>query len=183
MNQNNLDEVKRRLVSLVRCVHVKRAVESAEPVPRLNFWLVIQGALLDVAVLDWCVLFGTDGEELHWKNVVPALDQAAFKSGLVTATGLADSEWPAFWNEMKSYRDNYVSHCGVRKPGDIYPRMEPALKSAGFYYQWLFNKRLLNGSPPSLDDYARDFRDLADEVAVAALDATRGILERVDSNF
>jgi hypothetical protein len=39
----------------------------------LNFWRVINGNLTDMAVLEWCKLFGSDDEQhqpVHRKNIV-----------------------------------------------------------------------------------------------------------------
>lgn len=144
-DQELIAETRRRLVSVVRCTHIKRAVSP--PSPHLNFWRVILGTLLDTGVLDWCVVFGADAEETHWKNVVPAAEHVGFRSGLLKALGLSESEWRAYWEEMKTYRNDHLSHKGDRQPEDIYPRLDHAL---------------------------------AEEVAKAALDATKGIPERVD---
>jgi hypothetical protein len=40
----------------------------------LNFWRLIYGNLMDMAVIEWCKLFGSDSEEhqpAHWKNIIP----------------------------------------------------------------------------------------------------------------
>jgi hypothetical protein len=179
-DQDLIDETRRRLVSVVQCSHIKRAISSSAPSPHLNFWRVILGTLLDMAVLEWCVVFGADSEETHWKRVVPLSDHAAFRSGLLTATGLSEGKWRAYWEEMKTYRNNHLSHKGARKPGDIYPSLDHALTTAYYYYyDWLFRNDLLKGWPPSLNSYATDFSALAQEVAKAALGATNGTVPNI----
>jgi hypothetical protein len=180
-DQELIDETRRRLVSVVRCSNIKRAISSIAPDPHLNFWRVILGTLLDMAVLDWCVVFGADSESTHWKKVVPSSDHAAFRSGLLSATGLNEDQWPAFWEEMKTYRNNHLSHKGDWQAGDIYPCLDHALTTAYYYYDWLFRNGLLKGWPQSLSSYAMDFSALAQEVAKAAIGATNSIPERVDS--
>ena len=60
------------LVYLVRSAAIKRALTAVDAKPRLNFWRLIYGNQLDVAVLEWCKIFGSDGEATHWKGVVPS---------------------------------------------------------------------------------------------------------------
>ena len=58
--QAQLKDVIDVLVSMARNIQLKRAVTAADPDPTLNFWRVQYGNLLDVAVLDWCKLFGAE---------------------------------------------------------------------------------------------------------------------------
>jgi len=44
--------------NLARCIALKRALAAADPDPALNFWRVFTAIMLDMAVLEWCKLFG-----------------------------------------------------------------------------------------------------------------------------
>lgn len=97
------------VVNLARCVALKRALTAADPA--LNFWRMLHGNLLDVAVLEWCKLFGSDDEEhqqVHWKNVFA--DEAEFRTSLFAHAGLDQEAWLAYWQHMKAYRDQHVAH-------------------------------------------------------------------------
>ena len=58
------------VVNVARCIALKRALAEADSDPSLNFWRVVHGNLLDVAVLDWCKLFGSDPDG-HFKFLHP----------------------------------------------------------------------------------------------------------------
>ena len=95
-----------RLVHLARSAEMKRALTEVDPEPHLNFWRLIHGNQLDIAVLEWCKVFGSAGEATHWKKIVPPADHDQFRDGLFGAVGVTAKEWEVYWNEMKKYRDN-----------------------------------------------------------------------------
>jgi hypothetical protein len=60
------------LASLVRTVQLRRSFHAVSPAPTLVMWRIIYGNLTDMAVLEWCKLFGSDDEHnqpVHWKNI------------------------------------------------------------------------------------------------------------------
>lgn len=99
-----------RLVHLARSAEMKLVLTVVDPEPRLNFWRLIHGNQLDTAVLEWCKVFGSDGEATHWKKIIPATDHNQFRSSLLASLGISADVWATYWNEMKAYRDNLVAH-------------------------------------------------------------------------
>src|SRR5580700_12207216 len=82
------------LVNLVRTVHLRRTLSFVRVDPHLNFWRVIYGNLTDMAVLEWCKLFGSDDEKsqpVHWKNVAPDPDQ--FRKDMFSSLKIYESKW------------------------------------------------------------------------------------------
>ena len=62
------------LASMVRTIQLRRTFNAVSPTPNLVMWRVIYGNCTDMAVLEWCKLFGSDDEQnqpVHWKNVAP----------------------------------------------------------------------------------------------------------------
>ena len=171
-----------RLVHLARSVAMKRALMAVDPKPHLNFWRLIHGNQLDIAVLEWCKVFGPDGEATHWKLIVPASDHDDFRNSLIGAVGVSAEDWSAYWRDMKEYRDNLVAHHIEFNKVDIYPVLDLALKSSCFYYSYLITELRLIGEkryPDDLEVYCRAFESQASEIAVAAVVATAAIKERV----
>jgi hypothetical protein len=174
------------LVNLVRSVYLKRALTNVERKPELNFWRVIYGNLLDVAVIEWCKLFGSDNEQrqhVHWKSVFR--DQAGFRAGLLQHVGVTGKEWDAYWRRMKTYRDTFAVHLDRdrRALTSNYPELGLALASSGYYYQTAVAElRCRQGVrrqyPDDLETYGKDFYAQAIEIAKRALAATRSIRER-----
>jgi hypothetical protein len=125
------------LANLVRCAYLKRALANIEPRPRLNFWRVIYGNLLDTTVMEWCKLFGSDDEgrqHVHWKNLFK--DQKDdFRAGLLRHVRASRRQWDDYWKQMKTYRDKFAAHLDPdRREVTHYPELELAIASSGYYY-------------------------------------------------
>lgn len=171
-----------RLVHLARSAMIKRALTEVDPEPHLNFWRLIHGNQLDIAVLEWCKVFGSDGEATHWKKIVPPADHGRFRDGLFGAVGVTADEWAAYWNEMKKYRDNLVAHHIELNKVDNYPVLNLAVKSSSFYYSYLIKELRLLGEtryPEDLQIYCQAFESQAREIAAAAVASTAAIKEQV----
>lgn len=169
-----------RLGNVVRSAQLKRALTSVDPNPTLNFWRLIYGNLLDVAVLEWCKLFGADSEPTHWKRVVS--DHDAFREALLAALGINQPTWVAYWEEMKAYRDALVAHHAPETTVARYPSLDLALESSYFYYAHLIEKLRRLGEarfPDDLREYSGRFEAQAREIAGRALTSTARIPERV----
>lgn len=157
------------LVSIVRAIAVRRAIQGLKPDVTATFWHVINGGLFDMAVVDWCVLFGSHHEHnqrLHWKNMFEA---DAFRPALHGALGVTGDEWSEYQKTIKAYRDENAAHRSLDPKTDAYPNMDRALAATYFYWDWL--KATVGDEPLSLkDEYERSletFTELA-KVAVAA---------------
>ncbi len=169
-----------RLGNVVRSAQLKRALTSVDPNPTLNFWRLIYGNLLDVAVLEWCKLFGANSEPTHWKRVVS--DHDAFRQALLAALGIDQPTWVAYWEEMKAYRNALVAHHVGGTTVTRYPSLDLALGSCYFYYSHLIEKLQKLGEarfPDDLRDYGARFEAQAREIAERALASTAGIPESV----
>ena len=169
-----------RLGIVVRSAHLKRVLTAIEPQPSLNFWCLIYGNLLDVAVLEWCKVFGSDAEPTHWKRVVS--DHVAFRRDLLTELAMDEQAWEEYWQEMKTYRDSLVAHHVDPNSLTRWPHLDAALRSCYFYYSYLIRElRNLgdNQYPDNLEEYCERFAAQAKEIAQAALASTARFKERV----
>jgi len=171
-----------RLVRIVRSAKMKCVLSAVDPDPALNFWRVIHGDELDIAVLEWCKVFGTNTEPTHWKSIVPDDDQARFRADLLAALGINDATWADYWGQMKAYRDNLVAHHIEAESVFHYPVLDLALRSSYFYYEYVITQLRALGDkrfPDDLKHYADRFEAQAKEVAHRAISATSGMKEKV----
>ena len=171
-----------RLVHLARSTEMKRTLTEVDPNPHLNFWRLIHGNQLDITVLEWCKVFGSDGEATHWKKIVPPADHDQFRRDLFGAVGVTAEEWGAYWNEMKEYRDNLVAHHIELNRVTNYPVLDLALRSSCFYYSYLIKELRSLGEtkyPDDLQIYYGEFESQAREIAATAVASTAVIKERV----
>jgi hypothetical protein len=70
-----------------------------------EFWTKTIDAHLLRAMIDWCMVFGTDSNEVRWKNVaVDKEAQHSFRSHLLAVTGLTEVQWHTYWSDMTTFR-------------------------------------------------------------------------------
>jgi hypothetical protein len=172
------------LVNLVRNIRLRRELHLACADPPLSFWRVIYGDLTDIAVLEWCKLFGSDDDEkqtVHWKNVVPDVD--VFRHDLLSRLNVSPEQWKSYWDGIKRYRDQSVAHHDQRRVEiKAYPTFDLALLSACFYYEVVvaeLSKLGVDQSPKDLKAYSEAFADQCRYIATAAMKATECFQEAV----
>ena len=170
------------VVNMTRCIALKRALTTIDPDPALNFWRTQYGCLLDMAVLEWCKLFGSDDKEyqqVHWKNIFS--DEDGFRAGLFSSLKIKQEDWAAYWTEMKNYRDQHVAHLDFnRRDVNHYPKLDHALSSAAYYYSRLIHDLRKQGESSFPDDLAAfydKFKVEAQQIAQAAIEGTRSFKE------
>jgi len=139
---------------------------------------------LDLAVIDWCKLFGSDdaeNEPIHWKNI--ADDQDSFRSALLSQLAITQEDWETYWQQMKRHRDyNAARHDPRREEITTYPVLDKALESAFFYFEYVqqeIGRRGWSLPPADIRAYARDFEAECLGVARIALASTKDIPEAV----
>lgn len=102
-----------------------------------EFWTRTIDAHLLRAVIDWCMIFGADSNEIHWKKVVATKTaQAKFRKHLFATTGLAGAQWKSYWLSMTKFRNNYAAHKTTQGTYPPVPMMDLALKIACAYDDW-----------------------------------------------
>jgi hypothetical protein len=179
------------IAAFVRNIHLKRALTAAPGRnDGQNFWRVILASTLDMAVIEWCKLFGSDDEArqpVHWKNQVAADDHDSFRAGLLAATGLTETQWQEYWASVKRYRDQHAAHFDERflRPENqpTYPQLDSALDATYFYYDWLIRRldeaAIPHRYPRDLRAYCERFAEQAERMAREAYAATAPIEDRV----
>lgn len=95
-------------------------------------WPLIQNAVGESACLFWSHLFGNRSDDFHYSAFF-SLDEVMHpdsrfslknvKSRLMKHIKMNDSEYLDFWREVKSCRDQFVSHRDNKNEGIIFPRI------------------------------------------------------------
>jgi hypothetical protein len=178
----NLRSVARLLATFAKQVEVKRALEATDRQPHLDFWRVVYGGLSNLAVIEWCKLFGAVGSNtLHWQRVY-ADRLGEFRAGLQVATAMDDGAFTAYWREIKIWRDTEFAHFepdAERPP--TWPHFAAALKAADYYYGWVWaelDEGGLSLFPASLTTFRQTIRSDYDNAATLALASTKSLPQR-----
>jgi hypothetical protein len=145
-----------RLLYVVRNVACHRALSQYIVENSQNYWKLIFNNFLDVAILEWCKVFGSKREKTHWGKLVD--DQVSFHQSLLNALKIDQSGWETYQKDIKTYRDKFIAHHQNDPYRTHRPRLDIALESCFYYYTWLINKLnqlniyLVDG-PDNLKDY------------------------------
>src|SRR6266436_1280303 len=76
-----------------------------------EFWVRTIDAHLLRAVIDWCMVFGTDSSQIHWKNISADEDaQRDFRNRLLRVARFTQDQWDAYWLDMTTFRNDYGAH-------------------------------------------------------------------------
>jgi len=185
------------IATVVRHIQLKRALSEIDPNPELTFWRLIYGGLMDLVVIDWCKLFGSDDEAKqpsHWKNIVPETGHDGFRKGLLAHLNITWEQWTKYREHIVYVRNNYTAHfsppwlqpTNTAGPSDDdkYPGLDFALEATCYYYSRLLAQ--LNSSgyahnyPEDLKtDYLPLFIVQTREAASKAIGATNGMVDRI----
>jgi hypothetical protein len=107
-----------------------------------------------MAVLDFCHLFGSYDDDLHWKNVIDNPDK--FKDELLKKLGMDDKNWAQYWKLVKDYRNKDVAHLEIRPMANI-PNMEAATTAVVFYYSSVIRELKSGGKYAMFLDNLSDY--------------------------
>jgi hypothetical protein len=172
-----------RLAYVVRNVAFYRSLAPFQKSFAQNYWIYVFNNFLDMAVLEWCKVFGSRGEETHWSTLVE--DPDAFRTAMLAEFHLTRDEWDKYWERMKNYRDAHIAHHTRDPRVTKYPHLDIALRACFFYYKHLL-RELRNVKddplyfyPPDLEAYYERLLVHAREVSEVAYAASRGIEDKV----
>ena len=119
------------------CCHFARSFayysifQRSPDLDKEGFWLTIHGNFVDVCVLEWCKLFGSDSGEYYWKKTLSAPD--VFKRELLDMHHINNAALDIIWKEIKDYRDKFVAHSEHHET-TIIPNLNVPYLMVGFYF-------------------------------------------------
>ncbi|MBV8549135.1 MAG: hypothetical protein JO126_06740 [Alphaproteobacteria bacterium] len=160
LETENMSQVERMRRASILCCHFVRNLAYFrvghvvfKSAPEGEFWLTVIGNFIDIAVLDWCTLFGNHSDKQHWKQLI--LDHEAFREALKKQTGITPEKWHSSWSEVTLYRNEFVAHLGSENIMHV-PDMNIPQSMVEFYYQSLRTDgpaAFFQDLPDSLRDY------------------------------
>lgn len=74
-----------------------------------EFWVYTCDAHLQMAVISWCMVFGTDNNPSHWKNLAHG-NVISLKEYIAKKTQISISEYEVKWGAIVEFRNHYVAH-------------------------------------------------------------------------
>ena len=149
----------------ILCCHCLRNIafyhswyKAGKPFSKQQFWVNANGNFLDIAVLEWCKLFGDVRGQHYYTKVVH--DPSTFKGELLSALRLTNSEFDEYVKSMRTYRDKFVAHLDDKSTMQI-PILNVAKKSVKMLYRSLLVQEASNDTfhdaPASASRLYKDF--------------------------
>lgn len=102
-----------------------------------EYGITVSGNFLDIAILEWCKVFGDWNGKHHWRTLTPESSARAALFGLMLShLRMRDDDWRKYVAVCNTYRDKFVAHLDENEVGYT-PDWNVALQSAFFMYGWL----------------------------------------------
>lgn len=114
-----------------------------------DFWISLNNNFYDICILEWCKLFGSNSETLHWKKIV--FNKKDFKLRLFRDLNITQEDLNLLHETTKVLRDKFIAHIDNDKY--LYrPNLGLALKIIYYLYKEIFNLCSdTNGFPEDLE--------------------------------
>lgn len=103
-------------------------------VRRDQFWVTANGNFLNICVLEWCKLFGESRGKHCWQKAVS--NPPSFFRGLLRELGMTETEFDAYADEMRTYRDKFVAHLDSEEVMHV-PKLTAAQQSVSYLFDYL----------------------------------------------
>lgn len=182
-----LREAAEVLLTHFRTVAMYKSLE-ADAVDRLNFFRVYNGCLMDVAVISWCKIMGTNGQVAHWTRLFPDLKHDEIRVKLHAEAGSPEA-YESIWEEAKIYRNQYLAHHVFDEEArpKRHPILRPLFRTSAVIYKLIFEELAVefqeHGLPPPTECDDEQFDHLVThwaKIAEAAREATTGFKNTPD---
>ena len=162
---NLTKEERRRRVALLCCHFARnlayyRLTQDRLAVDR-GFRTTIVNNFIDMAVLEWCKLFGDRNGRHYWEKVVTCQD---FKADIYETLNQKSDCFASYIDKMRKYRDKFVAHLDDDLIMNI-PEMNQAKITTECLYNHLMTYEALpgdmDGLPFDLENYFQQCFDEA----------------------
>ncbi|ULO04755.1 hypothetical protein H1230_16455 [Paenibacillus sp. 19GGS1-52] len=98
-----------------------------------DFWIYTINAHYLQAINLWCMVFGTNTNETHWKKLGLIGD---FKSIILSSLELDDDTYTTYWESVKNWRNKYSAHR-IPDFSEPTPDLKLARTVALLYEDWV----------------------------------------------
>ncbi|MBL1263626.1 hypothetical protein JJL52_08040 [Methylomicrobium sp. RS1] len=138
MNQDIVNLQINILLDFTKSLAYYRTIkQDRQRIQRNNdFWVYSMNTYYYKAITDWCIVFGADNNESHWKKISD-YDMSTIELEIRSAAGLTGDDWGKYWKEIVDFRNNYAAHRSVNPNDDKVPSLDKAFEIAKSYFELL----------------------------------------------
>lgn len=121
---------------------------------KTEYGATVNSNFIDMGLLEWCKIFGNHEEKHHWKNIVS--NKTLFRENMLKSIGIELKDLKKHWKKVLTYRNKFLAHLDSNEIMHI-PTIENTLKTAIFYYSYLYTHHNTDGLfsrlPADLEKY------------------------------
>jgi hypothetical protein len=150
-----------------------------------EFWICTNNAHYQMAVVTWCMIFGTDKNDTHWKNIISNFEQDKvavendFRDYLLNEYGISHQDWRQYHMQMINFRNKYIVHRSLEEDWGPAPYLDDAANAAMALDEWFRKNTKISKAPDKTiytdmtktkiierykEDYMEAFRDTLDQI-------------------
>ena|GEM_PF-1934404 len=101
--------------------------------------------LVTDVIIRWCKAFGTDKEEMHWKNFINKNEAEAFRSSMFASAKITQKEYVEYWHQMNKVRNSACAHFTYEHVDKEVPDFEIAIDTASAAHHYFTNTLIKSG--------------------------------------
>jgi hypothetical protein len=100
-----------------------------------SFWRQTNSNFLEIAILEWSKLLGSQIEKHHWRKIIS--DPDTFESSLLAELSMRLPEYETACAPLLTYRDNFVAHFDYERTMKV-PDLSVAKTSVWYFCEHIF---------------------------------------------
>jgi len=94
-------------------ISYKELLSVIEQLKGDEFWIRTTDAHIKTAIMSWCMVFGSDNNETHWKKLLISdyeIKCKDFRTCILTECNLDSKGWESYWRELIDFRNDFIAH-------------------------------------------------------------------------
>lgn len=141
MNEDQMTLLGIQQIVIDECIRAIIYSRKYASLDRTNHNKFVNSALNKMIIIQWCQIFGSRNEEIHWTKVDLGPEYSPFDRSRIHELGgfFSQGEWEEYHSNMKRLRDKFFAHFDMNILHDAIPSFDKALTMLLAYRQWIID--------------------------------------------
>ncbi|WP_420933181.1 hypothetical protein ACOJR9_11895 [Alteromonas sp. A081] len=98
-------------------------------------------AFYRVSIINWCIVFGSRNEDLHWSKVQPHFGERAFSlRHILDDCNIEFDDWATYHERIRFLRDQFLAHFDINSLSTLVPSFDILLQTSVSYRNWIIHQ-------------------------------------------
>lgn len=140
MNNETMTLIGIQQIILDECLRSLFYTRKYLSLDKTDFNKTCNACFTKTLIIQWCQLFGSRGEQIHWSKLqVPTGYPKFGRDVILAANGLSSADWNSYHNKITTIRNKFFAHFDLDQLRGEIPSFEPALSVLIAYRQYLID--------------------------------------------